>query len=218
MLATEQDNQAQNETLTQLAPELEALQVQQQQTQEKYTPLQLAWEASNTKVAKIEADKREVEQRLALAKQSESRLTLDLSKWHNKDKLWQQEAIKWGVRPSGDTLSATDAEVTSAPVSQPLNEQIAGIDNQLKGLAKQQEVIEEQLETKQPIFNQLKQTQHQQQSQLAQLEKQHASLMAEYDTLHAIVHPKSRPSYPQRSRQMALNPLWLQITVRLTAL
>lgn len=196
MLATEQDNQAQNETLTQLAPELEALQVQQQQTQEKYAPLQSAWEASNTKVAKIEADKREVEQRLALAKQSESRLTLDLSKWHNKDKLWQQEAIKWGVRPSGDTLSATDAEVTSAPVSQPLNEQIAGIDNQLKGLAKQQEVIEEQLETKQPIFNQLKQTQHQQQSQLAQLEKQHASLMAEYDTLHAIVHPKKPAKLP----------------------
>lgn len=197
IMTAEKENHSQTDVLTQLTPQLASLKSQQQQLQAKYAPLQEAWEASNAEVAKIDADKRELEQRMALDKQARARLQLDLSKWQIKEQAWQQEASKWGLSSAYSLKDNDEAAATGLrDVSVSLATEIADIDAQLKSLEKQKDAINDNIDSEQPILKQLNQTLAQQQQQFAQLEKQHASLMAEYDTLHAIVHPK-KPTKPE---------------------
>ncbi|PNK60291.1 AAA family ATPase [Psychrobacter sp. FDAARGOS_221] len=209
----QKEHEQQTETLERLSPELEALQQQQKQMQDKYAPLQAAWESGHAKVSKIEAQQRELEQRIALDKQSQSRLTVDLSKWQNKQQQWQQDAVTWGLIAASehglhaeldtDSDTQSDAMTDSAEMisKTSLQAEIVEINEHLKSLDKQQESIEVQLDTEQPAINQLKQSLSQNQGKLAQLEKQHASLSAEYNTLHAIVHPKKPKAESDKSNQ-----------------
>ncbi|WP_019671674.1 AAA family ATPase [Psychrobacter lutiphocae] len=200
-VTAQKDNAQQNATLARLTPEIEALQAQQQQRQSDSAPLQAAWEDSCAQVSRIEVQQRDLEQRLALDKQSESRLSLDLSKWQQREQLWQQEASTWGlVQPNRQSTdrhhtnsNSNQDSLEQGDIRQTLTDDIATIDTMLTSVDRQQESLEAQLDVEQPVAEQLTQSLAQRQTQLAQLEKQQASLAAEYDTLHAIVHPKKTP-------------------------
>ncbi|WP_296402584.1 AAA family ATPase [Psychrobacter sp.] len=175
------------EVIRLVSPKIIELEQKLQQKHQANAPLQKALAEANNQVVSLDNQKRQHEQQLALAKQTESRLQQDYSKWQSQNNTWQKEAVKWGLTTEPDNKDTANHEDNFA-------KDLAQLESKLGSIVKQQETVSENLETEQPALYELSQTVSTQQVQLAQLEKQHASLVAEYETLHSIVHPKKMKS------------------------